>query len=230
MALVDRRWRLVGAVDLRTTVAVVSSGVVGFLLWDLLGISSGVFFRGQGPWLTGWSLAPQVPVEEAIFLVLLVHVTLVADATAGRLLASGPAARTLLHRATIMAGAALLTVVVVSTVLAGGLRGTFRSLTYTLVAAVVLAPVLLLATRLGRVAGRCLWDLRALVTLAGLSTLTMVFDSALVGTGVVSYDWSRTLGPRLGLAPLEDLSYTVAACALAPAVWAYWHTRKEAAT
>ena len=53
-------------------------GVVFFLVWDLGGISLGVFFRGEGEWMTGVLLAPELPLEEVFFLVLLSYNTLIA--------------------------------------------------------------------------------------------------------------------------------------------------------
>ena len=256
MALVDRRWRLVGPRDSAVTAAVVAGGVLGLLAWDALGIVTGIFFRGQGPWLTGWQLAPELPVEEVLFLAFLTHVALVADAATGRLLEAGPRGRALVRRASAVVGVVLAVVLVVSTGLGGGLRGTWASLAYAGVIAAVLVPVLALATLWGRgqdegrgrdegrgqaVGGgpggspgapsgarlrRRPWDLRARGTLAVLALLTAVFDSAIVGAGIVAYDWSRTSGLLLGLAPVEDLGYSVAVCALAPVAWQRWHERR----
>jgi len=57
------------------------------------------------------------------------------------------------------------------------------------------------------------------LTLALLLVLTAVFDNAIVGAGIVGYDDARTLGVRLGVAPVEDLLYSVAAALLLPALW-----------
>jgi len=65
------------------TVAIVAAAVVFFLAWDWVGISEGVFFRGSGPWMTGVLLAPELPIEEVFFLVLLSYSTLVAYLLAG---------------------------------------------------------------------------------------------------------------------------------------------------
>ena len=48
-----------------------------FLVWDLLGIGLGVFFRGQTRYMTGLQLAPELPVEELGFLALLCYLTMV---------------------------------------------------------------------------------------------------------------------------------------------------------
>lgn len=57
------------------------------------------------------------------------------------------------------------------------------------------------------------------LTMGALLVLTMVFDNAIVGAGIVGYDDSRTLGVRIGVAPVEDLLYSVAAALLLPALW-----------
>lgn len=54
-------------------------------------------------------------------------------------------------------------------------------------------------------------------------TLTAVFDNVIIGTGLVDYHPELHLGLRLGLAPIEDFAYTVAALALLPALWAAIH-------
>ncbi len=78
LGLIDHRWRLALFRDARATVVTVVVGVVFFLIWDLGGISLGVFFRGEGEWMTGVLLAPELPLEEVFFLVLLSYNTLIA--------------------------------------------------------------------------------------------------------------------------------------------------------
>ena len=52
-----------------------------------------------------------------------------------------------------------------------------------------------------------------------LVVLTAVFDNVIVGTGVVAYADDRILGIRLGVAPIEDFSYALAAIVLLPSLW-----------
>jgi lycopene cyclase domain-containing protein len=68
------------------------------------------------------------------------------------------------------------------------------------------------------------------LTMAALVVLTAVFDNAIVGAGIVGYDDSRTLGVRLGVAPVEDLLYSVAAALLLPALWRLATPRPATAT
>jgi|EndMetStandDraft_8_1072994.scaffolds.fasta_scaffold207910_2 lycopene cyclase domain-containing protein len=50
--------------------------------------------------------------------------------------------------------------------------------------------------------------------------LTTIFDNVLVATGIVGYDPSRISGVFVGVAPLEDFAYAIAAVVLLPSVWA----------
>jgi lycopene cyclase domain-containing protein len=78
-ALLDWRHKLAlcGGVPGRTLI-IIGVGVGFFLLWDVVGIAEGVFFRGSGPWMTGLLLGPELPLEELFFLILLCYSTLIA--------------------------------------------------------------------------------------------------------------------------------------------------------
>ncbi len=77
--LLDWRHKLAlfGGAPGRTAI-IVGVGVSYFLLWDVVGIAEGVFFRGSGPWMTGILLGPELPLEELFFLILLCYSTLIA--------------------------------------------------------------------------------------------------------------------------------------------------------
>jgi len=62
---------------LRTLVAV-AVGVAVFSVWDVVGISAGVFFQGPGPYQSGFMVGPEFPVEELFFLTLLCYSSLLA--------------------------------------------------------------------------------------------------------------------------------------------------------
>jgi lycopene cyclase domain-containing protein len=72
---------------------------------------------------------------------------------------------------------------------------------------------------------------RALVAAAAalgvLLVLTAVFDNVIVGTGIVGYDPARILGLRIGVAPIEDFAYPVAAALALPALWTLLGPRRE---
>jgi lycopene cyclase domain-containing protein len=78
-ALLDWRHKLAlcGGAPGRTLI-IIGASVGFFLLWDVVGIAEGVFFRGSGPWMTGLLLGPELPLEELFFLILLCYSTLIA--------------------------------------------------------------------------------------------------------------------------------------------------------
>ena len=79
LGLIDHRHRLaLFDGQIFRTVLTVSVGVVFFLVWDVVGISQGVFFRGAGPYQTGVLIGPELPLEEVFFLTLLCYVLLLA--------------------------------------------------------------------------------------------------------------------------------------------------------
>lgn len=91
-------------------------------------------------------------------------------------------------------------------------------MTYTLLNVVFLGLVAVLAV--AAILARRSPDWRAIGLAAILMlTLTAVFDNVIIGTGLVAYDDSLISGVRIGLAPIEDFAYTVAALVLLPAVW-----------
>ncbi|QNA94218.1 lycopene cyclase domain-containing protein [Microbacterium sp. Se63.02b] len=86
MLLLDWRFRLFFWRDAVTAAIVTAVGVVFFLMWDVAGIASGIFFRGEGPIASGIVLAPELPLEEPVFLAFLVVCTMVLYTGAARLL------------------------------------------------------------------------------------------------------------------------------------------------
>lgn len=71
MVVLDLRFKLFFAVAPIRAALVLLAGLVFFLAWDVAGITLGIFFRGDPGLLTGILLAPELPVEELFFLVLL---------------------------------------------------------------------------------------------------------------------------------------------------------------
>lgn len=76
LALLDRRYSLAIWHDTWRTVLTIATGVGLFVVWDLIGISLGIFFHGGSELTLPLRLAPQFPVEELFFLTLLCYVTL----------------------------------------------------------------------------------------------------------------------------------------------------------
>ena len=88
MVLLDVRHRLfLGRDPLRASIVLVL-GTVFFLLWDLAGIGLGIFFRDDGAFATGILLAPELPLEEPIFLLFLCELTMVLVCGAEKALAA----------------------------------------------------------------------------------------------------------------------------------------------
>ena len=76
MVVLDRRFRLFFWRDARRAAVVLIVGVAFFLAWDLAGVGGGIFFRGETAFMTGLQIAPEVPVEEVVFLTLLCYLTM----------------------------------------------------------------------------------------------------------------------------------------------------------
>ena len=88
IALLDWRHRLAffgGRATLTGVILGVS--IAFFLVWDVVGIREGVFFRGMGPWMTGILLGPELPLEEVFFLAVLTYSTLISYLLAAHYLA-----------------------------------------------------------------------------------------------------------------------------------------------
>lgn len=61
---------------------------------------------------------------------------------------------------------------------------------------------------------------RALALAAGaLLLLTAVFDNVMIASGLFTYADAHISGLRIGLAPVEDFAYPLAAVVLLPALW-----------
>lgn len=86
MLLLDWRFRLFFWRDAVTATIVTVVGLAFFLAWDVAGIAAGIFFRGEAAIATGIVLAPELPLEEPLFLVFLVVCTMVLYGGAVRLL------------------------------------------------------------------------------------------------------------------------------------------------
>jgi lycopene cyclase domain-containing protein len=90
--------------------------------------------------------------------------------------------------------------------------------TYAALNAPFLAAALLVALAAVLVRRAPLWRVLGLTAL-GVLLLTAVFDNVLVGTGIVGYDATRLSGAYVGVAPIEDFAYAIAAVLLLPALW-----------
>jgi lycopene cyclase domain-containing protein len=76
LVLVDFRLKLLLWVHPLATAITLFAGLVFFITWDFVGIWLGIFFRGNATNLSGVMLAPELPLEEPVFLLLLCYFTL----------------------------------------------------------------------------------------------------------------------------------------------------------
>lgn len=96
-------------------------------------------------------------------------------------------------------------------------------MTYWAINAVFLAVVAVVAVaalvlvRRGRRTG--LPALSILLPLGIVLLMTAVFDNVMIGVGLVGYDRDLISGAFIGIAPLEDFAYAVAAVVLLPSLW-----------
>lgn len=101
-------------------------------------------------------------------------------------------------------------------------------MTYWALNAIFLGVVLVvaLAAMVMRRAPR--WRAVAIVAVAVL-LLTAVFDNVMIGVGLVGYDRAAISGVFVGVAPVEDFAYAIAAAVLLPSVWALLARRPRGA-
>lgn len=91
MVVLDVRRRLFFAHDPRRAAVVLLTGLVFFLAWDLAGIHLGIFLHSESRFATGWMVAPQIPVEEVVFLLFLCYLTMNTVRLVEQLLGRRPA-------------------------------------------------------------------------------------------------------------------------------------------
>jgi lycopene cyclase domain-containing protein len=88
-------------------------------------------------------------------------------------------------------------------------------MTYWGLNAVFLAVVAVLAILAAR---RLRWAAVG-ITLAVLLVMTAVFDNVMISVGLVAYNESLISGAFIGVAPLEDFAYAIAAVIGLPSLW-----------
>ena len=80
LLLLDARHRVAFWAAPGRTAAAVAIGTVFFLVWDAVGIATGVFVKGDSPLLLGIDLAPHLPLEEPVFLAFLSYLAVLVHA------------------------------------------------------------------------------------------------------------------------------------------------------
>ncbi|SDY74362.1 lycopene cyclase domain-containing protein [Herbiconiux ginsengi] len=68
------------------------------------------------------------------------------------------------------------------------------------------------------------------LTLGLLLVLTALFDNVMIAVGLVGYDEGRISGAFVGIAPLEDFAYALAAAFLLPSLWLLLERPRPGAT
>jgi lycopene cyclase domain-containing protein len=66
----------------------------------------------------------------------------------------------------------------------------------------------------------------AAIGLGILLVMTAVFDNVMIAIGLVAYSADRISGAFLGIAPLEDFAYALAAGVLLPSLWVLLEPRR----
>ena len=68
------------------------------------------------------------------------------------------------------------------------------------------------------------------LTAGVLLLLTAVFDNVMISIGLVGYDPAHISGVFVGVAPLEDFAYAIAAVVLLPSLWVLLGRASDAAS
>lgn len=77
IATIDWRYKLAFWHDKQRTATTLGIAIGIFIIWDILGISLGIFFHGGSDLTLPYRLLPEFPIEELFFLLLLCYCTLV---------------------------------------------------------------------------------------------------------------------------------------------------------
>lgn len=86
--------------------------------------------------------------------------------------------------------------------------------TYIILNVVFMSLLIAVAVRF-----RTRFDRPWLIALLVLLAMTVVFDNLIILAGIVLYDPSKNLHILIGLAPIEDFFYPLAALLMLPALW-----------
>ena len=78
LGLIDYRHKLAVFHNAKRALTTISIAVALFVLWDIFGIWLGIFHHGGSAFALPYRLAPEFPIEEIFFLILLTYVTLIS--------------------------------------------------------------------------------------------------------------------------------------------------------
>jgi len=86
LGLLDWRFRTAFTINKKAAAFAILIPTIFFIIWDVAGIAMGIFFRGDTSHLTGIVLAPEFPIEELFFLLLLNYTALTLFTTVSRVI------------------------------------------------------------------------------------------------------------------------------------------------
>lgn len=78
MVMIDRRFGLAFFTEPRRTAVVLAAAMIMFVLWDIAGITLGIFRTGSSNLTLDILLLPELPLEELLFLFLLSYLSLLS--------------------------------------------------------------------------------------------------------------------------------------------------------
>lgn len=84
LMLTDYRYKLAFWYDQRRSAITISIVMAVFILWDIIGIKLGLFFKGNSQYMLPFEILPEFPLEELFFLFLLAYVSLLLYRGANR--------------------------------------------------------------------------------------------------------------------------------------------------
>lgn len=76
MSTLDYRYKLAFWHNKNQTLKTLGLSILFFIIWDALGIKLGIFFHGNSNYALPLRIAPEFPIEELFFLLLLSYTTL----------------------------------------------------------------------------------------------------------------------------------------------------------
>lgn len=84
LTLIDFKFKLAFFSNPKRSAVAIAIPFALFVFWDLAGIASGIFFRGNADHLVGFELFPEFPIEELFFLGVLCYTTLIITSALGK--------------------------------------------------------------------------------------------------------------------------------------------------
>ena len=73
LGLLDWRYKLAFFHETKRTALTLAISIWLFIVWDIFGIKSGIFFHGDSPYTLPYRIIPEFPIEEIFFLFVLTY-------------------------------------------------------------------------------------------------------------------------------------------------------------